>query len=165
MQFKYTVTAELSGLERMMLSLRKEPYCFARELPGAVKINPALPAEVVEIAKEMWSIDHLLDEADNDQIDRLCERLRLICGEAGASQLHREWWKDLRDKLDADDQAEARAWLERVDVPDELDTISDRYGAYNPGLLAALWRATENVGAIFLYGYQMGAKVCGGGAA
>ena len=156
MEFKYTITAELTSIERMTLALRGEPYYFVRADDGTVKINPDLPAEVLSIGGEMWRIDHLMEEEDTVRIDELRLRLKKICGEVGADQLYLEWNKDLHRKLKEDARMEAREWLEGMNIADELDAISDERGTYNPGLLDALWELSGNVGAIFLYGYLMG---------
>ena len=156
MEFTYTITAELNSLERMTLALKDEPFYFIRMEGRTVKINPSLPAEVVDIGLEMWSIDRLMDEEDSNPMDALYARLQKVCGETGADQLYHEWSRDLQSKLAAENRAEANAWLEEYDVSDELDAICDRRGTYKPGFIEALWNLTRDTNAIFLYGYQVG---------
>ena len=160
LQCKLVSQQELTEAEKTILHYMGKEFCFFY-FDGVLKINKALPEpdNLAKIAQAMWQHDDLLEEPEMQEIEVLYKRVREMTNQEAADQLYSAWSAAREKYLKQKYRKAASEWLSSHNILDELDDISDRYGAFNPGFIEALRCLAGSVDAVFLYGFQIGVEI------
>lgn len=161
LQLNYVVVSskDLSKMDKIHLACRGEDF-GAILSDGVLKVNKDLkkPKKLEKLVRKMFEVDHLLSFEDDELFDMLYDEIRTNWGDEVWLQIRTAWGDTLTQKLKAEDESKAAAWLEQYGDVAYTDSINDLMPGFRSGVMEAIYSASRDIRDIFNYGFQMGAQ-------
>ena len=117
--------AEVPSAVRVLLTLRKQPFFFGLS-NGTVYMNQDIKnaPQIVAAIETMWKHDHMMTDADIDEIDAAYEIIRQAVGDCAVRQIWAAWLEQAKESRRARAKEKALAWI-AAGGPDLGDNSDD----------------------------------------